>query len=194
MNAETQMLIAKFYLGENRPRDYSDWAVSCLEKGLDTKHLRILASMFDVDSFSEIERDFRKSLAELGWNFPLKEDSLLIDYSRLIAKQIVENKIEPYTGCRQIYLLFYELNGCEQLRNWMWLKEGTEPETYEFLWDSCAESEPTQALKDAIINEANELLKDDYFSRQLKRTTDKILLNADKKQSLFSKVWMKLFK
>lgn len=160
MNEATIELIAKFYLGENFPRDYSDWAVSCLEQGLDTKNIRILASMFEAYAFSEIEFNFRRALTELGWDFPPKEEFLLLKYPRFIAKQIVERRIEPYEGCRRIYRVSLEFDHPKELRSWMFLDEGLDPKTYETLWEY-DEPEVTSELKNAIIKEAKEMLNKD---------------------------------
>lgn len=191
MNEETTILAAKYYLGRNSPRDYADWAVSCLENGLDTKNIRILASMFNADSFSDINIYFQRALEELGLELPPKEESLL-SYSKFIAKQIVENKIEPVKGCREIYLLSYGLDYSEKLSNWIYLDEGLDPKSYEFLWDSYRNSEPTQAIKDAIVREAKELLQDDYFSRISQKTTSTPII-TEEKNSLFGKIWKKFF-
>jgi hypothetical protein len=108
MNEETNALIAKLYLRKTSARDFSDWAVSCLEQGLDTKNIRILAAMFDVDSFSEINDYFQRALADLNWSFPEK-DECLERYTKFIARQILEKKIAPQTGCAILLDIFYSL-------------------------------------------------------------------------------------
>ncbi len=45
MNDEATKLLAEQFLGKT---DVSDWAIKCLEKGFDSKSLRILASNVEV--------------------------------------------------------------------------------------------------------------------------------------------------
>ena len=193
MDDDTICLMARHYLGENSPRDYSDWAVACLEKGFDTKNIRILASMFNAGSFAEIEINFRRAITELGLEFPSRKDFLLLTYTKFIAKQIVENQIEPYEGCHRIYRIFYAVDYPETLRNWMYLDEGLAPETYEFLMDSYDQPEVTEALNKAIVKEAKELLKDDYFSRSPRKQGTAGSPAGTKKETLFGKIWKKFF-
>ena len=49
MDEETNTLIAKWYMAQSNygsvaAREFPDWAISQLEKGQDSKHLRMLAS------------------------------------------------------------------------------------------------------------------------------------------------------
>jgi hypothetical protein len=117
VNEETNALIARFYLGKTTARDFADWAVSCLEQNLDTKNIRILSAMFNVDSHSEIDDYFQRALEDLNWKFPRKEECLK-KYAEFIARQILDKKIEPATGCGIIHTIYYALEYPDYFLNW----------------------------------------------------------------------------
>ncbi len=76
MKEETIKLFAKICFGEVSARDYSDWAIYCLEQGMDSKNIRILASMFNTKSVSEVATYFIRYLDDLNWHYPLEKDCL----------------------------------------------------------------------------------------------------------------------
>ena len=88
MDDETLKFFAKYCLRETTVKDFSDWAIYCLEQGLDSKNLRILASMFNAQYLSEIQTYFIKSLDELNLAYPV-EEKCLPEYAKLIALQII---------------------------------------------------------------------------------------------------------
>ena len=99
MNNEAIKFLAEYHWTKEEP---GDWAIRCLEKGYDSKSLRMLASMTKADSSSEIENYFQRSLKELGWDKIEKEDYLL-NYAKIIAGEIVEEKTDPIKASREIY-------------------------------------------------------------------------------------------
>ncbi len=188
MNEKTQIVFAKYYLEDTSPRYFADWAVSLLEEKYDSKNIRILASMFNAKAHSDVEIYVRKSLEDLNWGFPDKEKCLL-NYSKEIARQIVENEMAPVEGCRKIYEICWNLDYSNKLHRWIYLDEGLDPETYDFLYDSYENAEPTEALKKAIIKEANELLKEGYFERSEKERAEIIAsANQKKTKGFFEKI------
>jgi len=101
-------------------RKYVDWAVTLLENGFESESLIILAGL-DSYPTEEKEKYFWKSIKELDIKTE-KDDSELIDYyADFIAKQVVENKINPMVGLSKVldvvrateystkYIQFYSL-------------------------------------------------------------------------------------
>ncbi len=77
MDDETLKFFAKICFREATAKDYSDWAIYCLEQGLDSKNLRIPVSMFNAGYTCEVESYFIKSLDKLNWNYPTNEEGFL---------------------------------------------------------------------------------------------------------------------
>jgi hypothetical protein len=181
MNEETNALITKFYLKQTSVRDFSDWAVSCLEKGLDTKSIRILASMFDAKSLSEIDTYFQRSLDELGWKFP-EEKECLERNAKFIAQQILDKEISPKDGCRKIYEISTVL---EQIAyptrsiNWSGLFWG-----YEDL--------PEDEMDKEVILEAGILINGEKIIYPKNIEERLFLSEPQKKENFFTKFWKKI--
>lgn len=123
MDEETNTLIAKWYLAKSfygtlSVRDFSDWAVTRIEQGKDSKNICILASMYDAQSYFDIEDYFYRSLQELGWNFPNKEECLE-RYAKFIAQKIVDGEIEPFQGCAIMREINNSLGHPANLSHWI---------------------------------------------------------------------------
>lgn len=179
MNEETNTLIAKLYLGKAISRDFSDWAVSCLEQDLDTKSIRILSSMFEIDSISEIDDYFHRALNELGWNFPKREECLE-RYAKLIARQILDADITPTFGCGEIQNIYYALEYPDYLSNWNVL-----------FW--CYEEFSEEEINSQVIQAAEKLLceKNLIFPKRLE---EKPILSSQKDDdAFFIRLWRKVF-
>ncbi|MDQ3253056.1 MAG: hypothetical protein M3R15_03975 [Acidobacteriota bacterium] len=82
MNFETTKLLAERHMGMATYEQYVDWAVSCLESGVDSKNIRILASLQKPLYSSEVEDYFGRSLGDLGWELPEPKECM-IEYSGL---------------------------------------------------------------------------------------------------------------
>jgi hypothetical protein len=123
MNDEAAKLLAERFLGKI---DVCDWSVKCLENDFDSKSLRILASMSKWDSASELDDYFQRSLKELGWDKINKEDYLM-QYARIIAQEIVEDKTDPIKASRDIYQILRDLDYPSELHGWY--------EIDEMIWD-----------------------------------------------------------
>ena len=145
MNRETIRLLAEKYMVLANHEQFADWAVSCLEAGLDTKSIRILASLQKPMFPTEVVDYFYRSLKELGWNFPEPKDCV-IEYARFIAEEILCGKVSPVEGCRQIYKVVLFLEYPPELMSWLYLDEGLEPTAYRELTGA--------ELDAAIIQEA----------------------------------------
>jgi hypothetical protein len=148
---ETLKLWAERYLGTATPDDYVDWAVTCLESDLDSKNIRILASLRNASSSSEVEDYFYRSLNDLGWAMP-DERECLFAYARGLAQQIVSGDVQPLDGCQRIYRIASTLQFPPELRAWLCLDEGLQPDHLGDLQGA--------ALDEAIKSEAARLLSD----------------------------------
>ena len=150
MNSETQTIIAKRYLGSATCEDYVDWAMACLEADIDSKNIRILASLQKPLYPSEVDDYFYRSLNDLGWTMPEERESLL-QYARLLAQQIVSDDLPPVEGCRKMYDIVVALEYPSELIPWIYLEDGVDPNYVGDLtssdWD------------DAIKNEAEYFLR-----------------------------------
>lgn len=191
MDNETLKFFAKYCLEETSPRDFSDWAIYCLEKRLDSKNLRILASMFDAQYVIEIEPYFTKSLNDLNMNYPLAKD-ILPKYAKFIANQILKKEISPIEGCYEIYKVYRHLEHEPELTNWDYLHFKMHPETYENLVYKKNGTEYTDLWKTAIVEEAAKMI---YGGKStVLQVKDKELLDSlDNQDSFFSKLWKKIF-
>src|SRR4051812_4317717 len=85
-SAEIQV---KYALRRIHDGDYIDWAVGCLEDGLDSKSLRILAGFERFASPFECEEYFLKARTELALPEPTLEEALCT-YATHIAQQILQ--------------------------------------------------------------------------------------------------------
>jgi len=109
-----------------RTEDLPDWAINCLEKGFDSKSLRMLASMSKWDSPSELGNYFQRSLKELGWD-KIEERDYLMRYAEILAKEIVEDKTDPIKAALEIYGILKTLDYPAELYNFI--------EIDEMIWD-----------------------------------------------------------
>lgn len=156
MNDEIVKLLAAHY---SRTEELPDWAIKCLEKGFDSKSLRILASMSRKDSSSELDTYFQRSLKELGWN-QIEERDYLMRYTEIIAEEIVHNKINPIKAALEIYDILKYLDYPDKLYGFI--------EVGEMIWDyeyflKTGETGYFYRPKEVLINEikriSQELLK-----------------------------------
>lgn len=189
MDDETLKFFAKYCLRETDTRDFSDWAVHCLEKNLDSKNLRILASSFNVQYSSEIEPYFVKSLDELGLNYPIAE-KFLPKYAKFIANQIIKKEMSAIKGCYEMYKIYRHLEYEPTLTNWDYLQFKMHPETYEDLVYEKNGIEYTKLWEEAILEEAMKMI----YGK--KTTVFKIKDNQlfeSQRENFFSKLWKRIF-
>lgn len=97
--------------------DYVEWALSELESGLDTPNLRILAGLAQPLYSVDVERYFKRTLADLKIELP-SDDLFLRQYVCQLARDIVSGAMSPTEGCRKIVGLWFHLDHTPELRNW----------------------------------------------------------------------------
>ena len=151
----TQLLAERYFKKE----DINYWAIKCLEKGYDSKNLRILASMSKWDSDSELDNYFQRSLKELGWE-QIQKQEYLMNYAKILAGEIIEDKADPIKASRKIYQILVDLDYPSELHGWY--------EIDEMIWDyerfvKTGEKyyfyHPKEKLIDEIKRASEELIK-----------------------------------
>lgn len=192
MNEETVKFFAKYQFGDVSAKDFSDWAIDCLEKGIDSKNIRILASMFNAQSVSEIEDYFFRSLSDLNWKLPAKED-FLPQYTNLIAKQILNKEIDAVSGCHEIYKVYRTLDYKKELRDWEYLNMGMHPETYEDLVIEKNGFAEFFLLEEAIREEAAKLINVKITTVHQYAVKPDFEFEEIEQESFFTKIWRKIF-
>jgi len=124
MNDEIIKLLTERYYHD---QDISEWAIKCLEKGYDSKSLRILASMPEsLYSSSETDDYLKRALKELDWD-NIEPEHYLMRYAKILAKEIIENQIDPIKASRGIYQILIDLEYPSELHGWY--------EIDEMIWD-----------------------------------------------------------
>jgi len=123
MNDEISKLLAERYFAEE---DVPDWAIKCLEKGYDSKSLRMLASMSKWDSASELDDYLQRSLKELSWD-KIETQDYLMKYAEILAQEIIEDKTDPVKASHNIYQILVDLDYPSELHGWY--------EIDEMIWD-----------------------------------------------------------
>ncbi len=103
MNKQAQEilnLIAGFdnkLIGE---KELSNWAVTQVEKGIETESLILLAGMSPSDYNDGLEL-LKKTVSELGFSWPSQKIISLVS-AKIIAGQILSGEILPNEGCSKI--------------------------------------------------------------------------------------------
>ena len=191
MNDETETLIARWYLAQNdygiiSAKDFSDWAIFLLEQGFDSKNIRILASMFNADNFSEVENYFHRSLKDLGWQFPNIENSLE-SYARIIAADIIGGKIKPFDGCVIMREIYNSLDNPQHLSNWISLYWAGD----DLYWEG--EELTAEYLDKQIVQEAKRFLNGETFIFPANIEEQPLFSKVEEDENFFSKLWRKFF-
>jgi hypothetical protein len=162
MNDLTKQLFARIYLDKIISDDFVDWAVACLEEGLDTKSVRMLAASDKPYYSIEIQERFNKALNELVWEKPTEKESLL-SYAKMFAREIIEGKISPLKGSHEIFMISLELDYPPELKGWLYLNEGYDPVTMEHLWDSYNfPHADREKWNESVFREAKKLVETDF--------------------------------
>lgn len=92
-----QQKLSAYVVGHLTAKDLPGMALTALEEGYDSESLVILAGYDEADNAFVMEDYFKKTLNELG--LQLKEDKVaLIDVLKYYAQEIVDKKVDPYTG------------------------------------------------------------------------------------------------
>ena len=150
MDVRTNKLFAELHIGVVTSEDYVRWAVACLESDLDSKNIRILASLQKPLYSSEVDFYFKRCLQDLRWAMPERRECLL-NYARDLAQQILSGDLSPQDGCKKIYRVALALNYPKELTEWVYFDDNMDPSTYNAL-------EGTE-LDEAIKEEAAKLAR-----------------------------------
>ncbi len=116
MNKQTQEilnLIARFDNKQIGEKELSDWAVTQLEKGIETESLILLAGL-SPSVYNDGFELFKKTVFELGFSWPSQKIISLVS-ARIIAEQIVSGEIQPNEGCSKIGEINHFLNYPKEL-------------------------------------------------------------------------------
>lgn len=183
MNEETNTLVAKWYLAAYlhrgiSPRDFSNWAISLLEQGFDSKNLRILASMFNADMY-EVEDFFHRTLKDLRWTLPSKEECIK-RYVDLLVSKIADGTLKPFEGCIELKDIYYAMDQPRNLSNW-----------HALYWSR--EDVSREELDKIIIEDAQNIMAGNP-SAYIDKTLEELgFVKAEQKKGMFAKLWQKLF-
>ena len=93
----TYILLGEKNMAYFDSQKYVDWAVFLLENGFESESLVILAGL-DSYPTEEKEKYFWKSIEELDIKIEKNNSELIEFYADFIAKQVIENKINPMIG------------------------------------------------------------------------------------------------
>jgi hypothetical protein len=132
MLPETRKLLAMLQMRSATSEDMVVWAVSMLEADVDSKNLRILASLSKPLYSSEVEDYFQRSFKDLGWSFPKPEEVLRL-YACDVAEGILSNMLPAVEGCREMYRVARALDYPSDMHVWIYLDDELDAVTYENL-------------------------------------------------------------
>lgn len=120
VNDEIVKLLAERFLNKEH---VSAWAIKCLEKGFDSKSLRMLASMSDrfISPF-ELDEYFERTVKELGWD-KFERNKILLEYTKILAEEIIKEKTDAIEASREIYLIHVNLHYPAELSAWFEIDE-----------------------------------------------------------------------
>ena len=95
----TVYLISKQLFSHIDSIEYVKWAVLVLENGYDNESLRILAGLDNSDTEERLKY-FQKSLDELSIQITTDKNELLNNFTKLLAKKVIEGSEKPSEGLR----------------------------------------------------------------------------------------------
>ena len=87
---------------------------------MDSKNIRILASLQKPLYSSEVDDYFKRCMKDLGWTIPERGECLFA-YARDLARQILANDVSPQDGYRKICDIATALNYPQELKSWIYL-------------------------------------------------------------------------
>jgi hypothetical protein len=104
-------------------KDMVAWAVCCLEVGIETEPILLLAGA-DFEPDAEVRRLFRNSAASLSVYLPEENSGHVREWmARQICQNIISGKTDEMTGLKQMYALWLDAGMGEQFSNWMYLDD-----------------------------------------------------------------------
>ena len=142
-----------------RAEHYADWAITMLEAGHDSKHLRVLAGIESKSSVFEAEEYFQQTAAELGLEEPSNESAMKA-YCIYVAEQIVERKVAARDGVTMLFLVCMDADYPKNLMIWFHphdacedLRYGYEPYSYPGLTKMNLEETVIKEAMDFVASE-----------------------------------------
>ena len=105
------------YIGSATSADFVAWAISMLEVDIDSKNLRILASLTEPLYSSEVDEYLQRSFTDLGWHFTTREEALRL-YGCDVAESVASEIMFPEQGCREMYKICQALGNPQNLEIW----------------------------------------------------------------------------
>jgi hypothetical protein len=131
--------------------DMVRWAIACLEQGIDTPSLRILASFLLSESTSEADPYFVQALRELRVN-ELNGEELLRAYSHELAERIISGELGYNEAVKRMHAhVITPLDHPKDLMNWCFLWEGYDP-------DNMGAELSDEIFADRVLREAAKLI------------------------------------
>jgi hypothetical protein len=104
-------------------KDMVAWAVGCLEVGIETEPILLLAGA-DFEPDAEVRRLFRNSTASLSVYLPEENSGHVREWmARQVCQNIISGKTGEMTGLKQMYALWLEAGMGKQFSNWMYLDD-----------------------------------------------------------------------
>ena len=96
---KTDYLFGKRFFTVFDSKDYIDWAVFLIEKGVESENLNILAGLNYSDT-EEREKYFHKTLEDLNIEEPTDKILYAESFMLNLANKVLNNEIEPALGLR----------------------------------------------------------------------------------------------
>ena len=141
----------------NRPyrQEMIAWALTCLQAGLDSQSLRLLASAYHEED-REVVHLFQDAARELNILLPALETFDWIE--KLICLEILNDSVKPIAGLKSLYKLWQQAGMNETFINWVYLDD-----SIDLLKDGYSPLEPFQTMtlttiSESIRNEAKRVL------------------------------------
>ena len=135
--------------------EYAEWAISMLERDLDSPSLRILAGL-DGSSLFEADDYFCRVLRELHIPEPDFETSIRA-YACELATRLVAGTLDPENGVRQLYRLCLAADYAKDFMVWLYLDDALDDiraGLYPYSYDSLT----TNNFEETVRTEAKNFL------------------------------------
>ena len=146
---ETRELFARRHMDRATGEDLIAWAALMLEAGSGARNVGILAGLTASEA-AEAEEYFARSLRELGWPEPERNESLLW-YAHDAAAKVLREELTPREGCGRVYEAALALKFPRELTRWQCLALDHDPETFDDLegeqFDAAVRREAARLIK-----------------------------------------------
>ena len=118
-NMEIYELLAKRLMNQATSKDYVQWAEELLLNGEDRESVKILAALNLTRPvyWFDVERYFTAVMTDLNINYS-DDMRILKEYSKVVAQQIIDDKIEPVEGVNKLSEVFSKSSHDSHYSNW----------------------------------------------------------------------------